>query len=160
MAQKKNSNYIGFELEWLEKRCRQLMTWCEEKLEGGITDRIHEDVSTRGNPIIKVISSEETQVKTLRDTLKELPSMLIEINRLRKVAGEDSNERSVRGEHAIPGFMEEDDEEEKIEKPKAKPKGSSKTKSPKTSPKTVKKILTADLPIVNSMEDDGDFEEP
>src|SRR5882724_7903987 len=131
---KKQTNYIGYDLKWLEDRCNELKKWCEDKLTGGIEDRIEVYESTRGNPIIKVIASEETQIKTLRDTLKELPSMLLEINRLRKQVEEEEAGTDVRGDHNIPGFMDDDDDEvdQKVEvKPQ---KESSKKQSLKTLP--------------------------
>lgn len=106
---KKKVNYIGYELTWLEKKCKQLQKWVEDKLDGEIRDRIEVYESTRGNPIIKVIASEEAIIKALRDTLKELPNMLLEINRLKKIADEeDSPEKMVMGDYDIPGFMDDD----------------------------------------------------
>lgn len=149
---KKKTNYIGYDLNWLEKKCKQLQEWVEEKLDGGIKDRIEMYESTRGNPIIKVISSEETQIKCLRDTLKELPNMLMEINRLRKIADEeDIGEAKVRGDHDIPGFMEDDDEEP------VKEKGSK--KQTKQSPKALPSPVST-FDEDETLEDDGDFEEP
>lgn len=153
---KKKVNYIGYDLEWLEKKCKQLQEWVEEKLDGGIKDRIEEYQSTRGNPIIKVISSEETQIKCLRDTLKELPNMLMEINRLRKIANEENtDEGNVRGDHDVPGFMEEDDDDVKP----VKETGSSK-KTKKESPKALPASSTASAFEDDELNDDGDFEDP
>lgn len=159
---RKKVNYIGYELEWLEKKCKQLQGWVEEKLDGGITDRIEVYESTRGNPIIKVISSEETQIKCLRETLKELPNMLMEINRLKKIANEEeTGEKNVRGDHELPGFMDDEDEDE----PQKEQGSSKKTKqSPtKTLPPSSTKFDTS------AYDDDfeeidkgqvGDFEDP
>lgn len=155
---KKKTNYIGYDLKWLEDRCNELKKWCEEKLSGGIEDRIEIYESTRGNPIIKVIASEETQIKTLRDTLKELPSMLLEINRLRKLAEEeDSGEATVRGDHDVPGFMEvdEDDTDESIKKVEViQKRESTKKQSQKAIPTPTPNVMLDDD------EDDGDFEDP
>lgn len=166
MASKKKTNYIGYELEWLEERCQELREWVEAKLRGGITDRIEVYEGGR-SPIIKVISSEETQIKTLRDTLKELPSMLMEINRLRKLAEEEeADEPTVRGDHDIPGFMEDDDDDDV---PPAKPtsKKQEKEDSPKQSPgKLLPAKQTAgfaddeDDDLDDLDDDDGDFEDP
>lgn len=154
---KKKVNYIGYDLEWLEKKCKQLQEWVEEKLDGGIKDRIEVYESTRGNPIIKVISSEETQIKCLRDTLKELPQMLMEINRLKKIANEEeTGEKAVRGDHDLPGFMDDDDEDEETP---AKEKGSSK-KTKKESPKALPASSTASAFEDDELNDDGDFEDP
>jgi len=157
---KKKTNYIGYELKWLEKKCKQLQKWVEDKLENGITDRIEVLESTRGNPIIKVIASEETQVKCLRDTLKELPNMLMEINRLRKLAEEeDTGETNVRGNHDIPGFMEDDEEDEQQPVEPVKQKGSSKPK--KESPKALPAPNTSAFEDDDdNNDDDGDFEDP
>lgn len=169
MATKKKTNYIGYELEWLEERCQELREWVEAKLRGGIKDRI--EVFTQGRtPIIKVISSEETQIKTLRDTLKELPSMLMEINRLRKLAEEEADGPQVRGDHDIPGFMEDDEDEDDDlpPPPKTKSKKQEKEDLEKTSPK--KLLLPSkkeDLGFADDEDDtddfdfdDGDFEDP
>lgn len=162
MATKKKSNYVGNDLLWLEKQYNKLKEWCEEKLDGGITDRIEVYESTRGNPIIKVIASEETIVKALRDTLKEIPSMLLEINRLKKQVEEDEQEDGgVRGDHDIPGFMDDDDEDEKEEVVIEKPKKQS-VKKPKKSPKALPASTTKfDTSTYNNdFEDVGDFENP
>lgn len=167
MATKKKTNYIGYELEWLEERCLELREWVEAKLRGGIKDRI--EVFTQGRtPIIKVISSEENQIKTLRDTLKELPSMLMEINRLRKIAEEEEAEGpSVRGNHDIPGFMEDDDEDDL-------PKSSKKRNTDDSEKISFKKLPAGnakkeqpgfaddedDLSLDEGEFDDGDFEDP
>lgn len=173
MASKKKTNYIGEELEWLEERCLELREWVESKLRGGIKDRI--EVFTQGRtPIIKVISSEETQIKTLRDTMKELPSMLMEINRLRKLAEEEEADGpSVRGDHDIPGFMDDDDDEE--EAPQPPKKQSKKTRAEDSENTSPKKLLPAsskktdqpgfaddddDNTLDTDWDDDGDFEDP
>jgi len=158
---KKKTNYIGYDLEWLEKKCKQLQKWVEDKLDGGIKDRIEVYESTRGNPIIKVISSEETQIKCLRDTLKELPNMLMEINRLKKIVNEEeTGEKDVRGGHEIPGFMEDDEDEQS----KKEEKGSSK----KTKQSPTKALPASNAKFdTSAYEDDfeeidevGDFEDP
>lgn len=162
---KKKTNYIGYDLDWLEQQYKQLKNWCEDKLNGGIEDRIEMLESTRGNPIMKLIASEETQIKCLRDTLKELPSMLLEINRLRKIADEeDSTETTVRGGHDIPGFMEdaEDDDEPAPIKEKPVKENLKKETIKKQSPQALP------APVPNSAyneddfedDDDGDFEDP
>lgn len=164
MATKKKTNYIGEELEWLETRCQELRDWVQAKLSGGITDRIEIYEGGR-SPIIKVISSEETQIKTLRDTLKELPSMLMEINRLRKLAEEEADGPQVRGDHDIPGFMEDDDTPSL---PKPKSKKQEKEDSPKK--QSPDKLLPAsketpgfaddeDDEVQQDDLDDGDFED-
>jgi predicted patatin/cPLA2 family phospholipase len=160
MATKKKSNYVGNDLLWLEKQYGKLKEWCEDKLDGGIQDRIEVYESTRGNPIIKVIASEETIVKALRDTLKEIPSMLLEINRLKKQVEEDESEDGgVRGNHDIPGFMDDEDEEEVIEKPKKQSTKKTK-KSPKTLPASTTKFDTSNYDDDFEKVDDGDFEDP
>lgn len=173
---KKKTNYIGYELEWLEKKCKQLQDWVEAKLDGGISDRIEVYESTRGNPIIKVIASEETQIKCLRDTLKELPNMLIEINRLRKIANEEeTGDAGIRGDHKVPGFMDEEEQEE-LEVEEVKPKkGGSKKQSPKALPASTSKFNTdaydddfeevdddnpVSTPEPEELDQDGDFEDP
>lgn len=154
---KKKTNYIGYELEWLEKKCKQLQQWVEDKLDGGISDRIEMLESTRGNPIMKVIASEETQIKCLRDTLKELPQMLLEINRLRKIAEEeDATDSNVRGDHDVPGFMEDDADVEVISKPQKETKVE---KPKKESPKALPPSSTF-FDEDDDLNDDGDFEDP
>lgn len=173
MATKKKTNYIGEELEWLEERCQELREWVQTKLRGGIKDRIEIFEGGR-TPIIKLISSEETQIKTLRDTLKELPSMLMEINRLRKLAEEEESEGpNVRGDHDIPGFMEDDDdEEEPTPIPKKQSKKQEKEVSKKQSPAKLPPAASSpgftddddedDLSDIDRTDDDddGDFEDP
>lgn len=161
MATKKKSNYVGNDLEWLEKQYNHLKEWCEQKLDNGIVDRIEQFSTTRGTLIIKVIASEETIIKALRDTLKEIPSMLLEINRLKKqVELDETEDGGIRGDHDKPGFMDDDDDEieEVVEKPK-KQSVKPKKKSPKAlPPSTTKKFDTSNY--TDDFEQVDDFDNP
>lgn len=102
------TNFINLELKRLEKYVQQLMSYLDKNSPDNAEDRIHTEISTRGNPIVKVISTKEQQVKAFSDVLEKLPKKLEELNRLRLIAdtGEDIKEN--RGDLDRPGFMDEE----------------------------------------------------
>lgn len=104
MAAKK-TNYVEYELEWLEKKIKSLREYVDKRPFEDIKDRIEVLESSRGNPIIKVIASEEIQIKSLKDILKELPGMFEALNRLRKLADDKGEDISKRGGGDLPGIF-------------------------------------------------------
>ena len=100
----KKTNYIAYEIKKLEKYFKQLEKYLDDNPPDSAEDRIEVMESTRGNPIIKVICKKEEQIKLFKETLKELPSLLENLNKLRAtVDGQEENE--VRGGQDVPGFM-------------------------------------------------------
>lgn len=105
MPSKKKTNYISYELKRLEKYLKQLQQYLDDNPPDKMEDRIEEMVSTKGNPIIKVIASKEQQLKCFMEILKQMPPLLEDINKLRMAVDGEEEEDEVRGGHDIPGFM-------------------------------------------------------
>jgi hypothetical protein len=104
MAKNKN-NYVSYELERLEKYVQQLQNFLDKNPPDLMEDRIQYLTSTQGNPIVKVISTKEQQLKSFTETLQKVPKLLEDLNHLRKVVEAEEEEKEVRGDSEIPGFM-------------------------------------------------------
>lgn len=90
MATKKTSNnYIGMELEWLEKKAKEIREYCNQPIHK-LTDRAVGD---------KVIAKKEDQVKSIRETLKDYILIVEAIDRLREK--EESKGPQVRGDQEL-----------------------------------------------------------
>ena len=101
----KKTNFISYELKKLDSYIKQLQAYLDDNPPDLMVDRIELLTSTRGNTIIKVIASKEDQIKMFLTALEKLPKLLEDINRLRKtVSGEE--EKNIRGNQSIPGFMQ------------------------------------------------------
>jgi hypothetical protein len=105
MPSKKKTNYISYEIKKLEKYFKQLEKYMDDNPPDEMVDRVEMLESTRGNPIMKVIATKEQQIKLFKDTLKEMPSLLENLNKLRMTVDGDEVEDEVRGGRGVPGFM-------------------------------------------------------
>src|ERR1700679_700551 len=105
MPSKKKTNYISYEIKKLEKYFKQLETYMDDNPPDEATDRVEMMESTRGNPIMKVIQTKEQQIKLFKETLKELPGLLENLNKLRMTVDGEVQEDEARGGHGVPGFM-------------------------------------------------------
>jgi hypothetical protein len=104
MSKKKN-NYVSYELDRLEKYVQQLQNFLDKNPPDLMEDRIQYLTSTQGNPIVKVISTKEQQLKSFTETLQKVPKLLEDLNHLRKIVEAEEEEKEVRGDSEIPGFM-------------------------------------------------------
>jgi hypothetical protein len=103
MPAKKKTNYVSYEIGRLDKYIKQLTSFLDKNPPDKAEDRIEVVDGPRG-PIIKVIAKKEDQIKLFMDMLTKLPSVLEDVNRLRKsVDGEDV--KDIRGGYKTPGFM-------------------------------------------------------
>jgi len=90
MATKKTSNnYIGMELEWLEKKAKEIREYCNQPIHK-LKDRMLGD---------KVVSKIEEQVKSIRETLKDYILIVEAIDKLRDK--EEAKSPSVRGDQEL-----------------------------------------------------------
>ena len=91
MATKKTTtnNYIGMELEWLEKKAKEIREYCNKPIHK-LTDRALGD---------KIVSKIEEQVKSMRETLKDYILIIEAIDRLREA--EVAKSPSVRGDQEL-----------------------------------------------------------
>lgn len=106
MAAKK-TNYISYEIKKLEGYIKQLENYLDKYPADSIEDRLDVRYSANGNPIVKVIASMESQIKTFRDNLEKLPKLLEDLNRLRKLAdtGDAEVVDKARGDKELPGLF-------------------------------------------------------
>lgn len=94
MATKKtNNNYVGMELDWLEKKAKEIREYCDKPIHK-LKDRLGADG--------KVIAKIEDQVKSVRETLKDYILIVEALDRLREK--EESKEPSVRGDQELSPF--------------------------------------------------------
>ena len=110
MPGKKKTNYISYEIERLNKYIKQLTTFLDKNPPDRAVDRLEVVDGGRG-PIVKIVSKKEEQIKLFMEMLQKLPSVLEDLNRLRKGA-EGEEEVDVRGGHGLPGFMTSNDSNE------------------------------------------------
>jgi hypothetical protein len=103
----KKTNYVSYELERLNTYAAQLLEYLDDNPPNLMVDRIEIMQSQRGNPIIKVIASKETQLKCWSDRLKELPLLVEQLNKLRALVEEDNESKNIqkRGGGDIPGIF-------------------------------------------------------
>lgn len=91
MATKKtNNNFIGMELEWLEKKAKEIREYCNKPIHK-LTDRLGGEG--------KVISKIEDQVKSMRETLKDYILIIDALDKLREK--EEAKTPSVRGDQEL-----------------------------------------------------------
>ena len=108
-TKKKKINYISYELQKLEKYINQLQSFMDNNPPDSLEDRLDVRESANGNPIVKVVASIESQLKTFRDTLEKLPALYESLNNLRRIADSDPNEEEIvekaRGGTELPGIF-------------------------------------------------------
>jgi hypothetical protein len=107
MAGKKKTNYIVFELDRLQKYIDQLQTYLDSVDLYALEDRLDVRYSQNGNPIVKVIASKESQVKSYRENIEKLPALYETLNKLKSMAdtgGEEKIEKA-RGNIELPGIF-------------------------------------------------------
>lgn len=90
MATKKTNSYIDLELEWLEKKAKELKEYCDANPINTLTDRVRNG---------KVISDIEKQIKSIRDTLQDYVKIIEAIDKLREK--EEVKKSSVRGDQEL-----------------------------------------------------------
>ena len=90
MATKKNNSYIEHELDWLEKKAKELKDYCDSNPINKIKDRI---VSGR------LMATIEIQAKCVRDTLQDYAKIIAAIDALREK--EAAKGPSVRGDQEL-----------------------------------------------------------
>lgn len=106
----KKTNYIPYKLKKLEKYLSELEGYLDENPLKDITDRVEVYESTRGNPIVKLISSKEQQLRAYGETLKLLPRLYEDYNKLlAAVNGKEQDD--LRGGKQAGGVMDNDDDE-------------------------------------------------
>jgi hypothetical protein len=103
MAVKKQS-YISAELEWAEQRLTEWRAYIDNNPINGLKDRIEWKPTAKGGTMPMVIASQESQIKSLRDTMKEYLALLEVVDRLRE---KEEQKAEARGSQEINGKMKQ-----------------------------------------------------
>lgn len=103
MASKKQS-YISAELEWAEQRLTEWRAYIDNNPINGLKDRIEWKPTAKGGTMPMVIASQESQIKSLRDTMKEYLALLEVVDRLRE---KEEQKAEARGSQEINGKMKQ-----------------------------------------------------
>ena len=103
MAIKKQS-YIAAELEWAEQRLTEWRAYIDNNPINGLKDRIEWKPTAKGGTMPMVIASQESQIKSLRDTMKEYLALLEVVERLRE---KEEQKAEARGSQEINGKMKQ-----------------------------------------------------
>jgi hypothetical protein len=101
MAVKKNS-YITDELEWAEEKLAEWRQYIDANPIASLQDRVQLKQTANGGAIPMVIASIESQVKSLRDTMKEYLALLEVVDKLRE---KEELKAVARGSQEINGKM-------------------------------------------------------
>jgi hypothetical protein len=103
MAVKKLS-YISAELEWAEQRLTEWRAYIDNNPINSLKDRIEWKPTAKGGTMPMVIASQESQIKSLRDTMKEYLALLEVVDRLRE---KEEQKAEARGSQEINGKMKQ-----------------------------------------------------
>ena len=103
MAVKKLS-YISAELEWAELRLAEWRAYIDNNPINSLKDRIEWKPTAKGGTMPMVIASQESQIKSLRDTMKEYLALLEVVDKLRE---KEEQKAEARGSQEINGKMKQ-----------------------------------------------------
>lgn len=103
MATKKQS-YISAELEWAELRLAEWRSYIDNNPINSLKDRIEWKPTAKGGTMPMVIASQESQIKSLRDTMKEYLALLEVVDKLRE---KEEQKAEARGSQEINGKMKQ-----------------------------------------------------
>lgn len=95
-------SFIQEDLEWLESRIANLKAYVDANPIQGMADRKITIGTGRGEKE-QVTATIEAQIKSVRDTLKELPALLEAVDKLRE--REEGKKIQVRGQSSVPSMM-------------------------------------------------------
>ena len=101
MANKKQT-YVSAELEWAEAKLAEWRDYVDKNPIADLKDRIEWKPTSKGGAIPMVIASIESQIKSLRDTMKEYLALLEVVDKLRE---KEEAKQEARGSQEINGKM-------------------------------------------------------
>lgn len=104
MAAKKPSIYIDAELEWAETKLLEWKQYVDSNPLHSLKDRIEWKETGKGGMLPMVIASIESQIKCLRDTMKEYLLLLSTVNQMRQ-ADALEKEKIAKGNLSVPYRM-------------------------------------------------------
>ena len=100
MTGKKN-NYIEADLKWAEKRLKEWRKYIDDNPLDKLEDRMAFKQTAKGT-ISMVSATIESQIKSIRDTMKEYLQLLDVVNKLRE--GEEAKKIESRGKQEVTPF--------------------------------------------------------
>jgi hypothetical protein len=101
MASKKET-YVSAELEWAETKLAEWRGYIDNNPINSLKDRIEWKPTAKGGTMPMVIASIESQIKSLRDTMKEYLALLDVVDKLRE---KEEAKQEARGSQEINGKM-------------------------------------------------------
>jgi len=101
MATKKQT-YVSAELEWAEEKLAEWRQYIDANPIPDLYDRVQFKQTSNGGAIPMVIASIESQIKSLRDTMKEYLALLEVVDKLRE---KEEAKQEVRGSQELNGKM-------------------------------------------------------
>jgi hypothetical protein len=101
MASKKQT-YVSAELEWAESKLAEWRSYIDDNPINTLKDRIEWKPTSKGGTMPMVIASIESQIKSLRDTMKEYLALLEVVDKLRE---KEEAKLEARGSQEINGKM-------------------------------------------------------
>ena len=101
MATKKQT-YVSAELEWAEAKLAEWRDYVDKNPIANLKDRIEWKPTSKGGAIPMVIASIESQIKSIRDTMKEYLALLDVVDKLRE---KEEAKQEARGSQEINGKM-------------------------------------------------------
>jgi hypothetical protein len=101
MATKKQT-YVSAELEWAESKLGEWRDYIDANPINTLKDRIEWKPTSKGGTMPMVIASIESQIKSLRDTMKEYLALLEVVDKLRE---KEEQKAEARGSQEINGKM-------------------------------------------------------
>ena len=104
MAAPKKTTYINTELDWAEQQLSSWKQYVDANPMHELKDRIEWKPTAKGGTMPMVIASQESQIKSLRDTMKEYLALLEVVDRLRE---KEEQKAEARGSQEINGKMKQ-----------------------------------------------------
>jgi hypothetical protein len=98
----KKQTYVSAELDWAETKLGEWRDYIDQNPIPDLKDRVQFKQTSNGGAIPMVIASIESQIKSLRDTMKEYLSLLEIVDKLRE---KEELKSEARGSQEINGKM-------------------------------------------------------
>jgi hypothetical protein len=102
MANKKQT-YVSAELDWAESKLAEWRQYVDANPVSELKDRVQFKQTSNGGAIPMVVASIESQIKALRDTMKEYLALLEVVDKLRE---KEEQKAQARGSQQINGKMQ------------------------------------------------------
>jgi hypothetical protein len=99
----KKQSYVSAELEWAESKLAEWRSYIDNNPINSLKDRIEWKPTSKGGTMPMVIASIESQIKSLRDTMKEYLALLEVVDKLRE---KEELKSEARGSQEINGKMQ------------------------------------------------------